>query len=235
VIEKPSIKMTATANELVAKKTTSHTHSAQAAKANTSTLNIQHQPEADAIDPILAAAYQAYQSGDYEAAGKRYHDALGKDQKNRDALLGSAAVAQQQGQDENAVRYYRRVLALDPRDPVAQAALASFGSGDPALKESHLKQLISQQPDSATLNFALGNQYADQSRWAEAQQAYFNALAIEPTNALFSFDVAISLDHIGQRNAAAQYYRQALQFDTSGNSGFSRDQAQQRLNQLTSH
>jgi tetratricopeptide (TPR) repeat protein len=235
VVEKPALKTAPTANESVAKKTTSHTHSAQVARANTSPLNIQHQAEPDSIDPILSVAYQAYQSGDYETAGKRYHEALGKDQKNRDALLGLAAVAQQQGQDENAVRYYRRVLVLDPHDPVAQAALASFGSGDPVLKESHLKQLIAQQPDSAALNFALGNQYADQARWAEAQQAYFNALAIEPTNALFAFDVAISLDHIGQRNAAAQYYRLALQFDTTGNSGFARDQAQQRLNQLTSH
>jgi len=232
----PPLTVAPTANETVAKKTTPHAHSTQAAKANTSkTLNIQHQPEADAIDPILASAYQAYQSADYETAGKRYHDALGKDQKNRDALLGLAAVAQQQGQDETAVHYYRRVLVLDPRDPAAQAALASFGSGDPALKESHLKQLLMQQPDSAALNFALGNQYADQSRWAEAQQAYFNALAIEPGNALFAFNVAISLDHIGQRNIAAQYYRQALQFDTSGNSGFARDQAQRRLNQLSSH
>ena len=170
-----------------------------------------------------------------DTAVKNYRNALNKDPKNRDALLGLAAIAQEQGQDEISVQYYRRVLALDPRDPVAQGAMASFGSTDPSLKESHLKQLISQQPDSSALNFALGNQYADQARWAEAQQAYFNALAIEPNNALFAFNVAISLDHIGQRNAAVQYYRQALQFDTSGKSGFSRDKAQQRINQLTNH
>jgi Tfp pilus assembly protein PilF len=183
----------------------------------------------------LTAAYQAYQNGNYEIANQRYHEAISKDSKNRDALLGLAAIAQQQGQDDMAVNYYRRVLALDPRDAVAQAALASFVSEDNANKESRLKQLISQQPESAALHFALGNQYADQSRWAEAQQAYFNALAQEPSNALFAFSLAISLDHIGQRNAAVQYYRQALQFDTSGNSGFNREKAQQRLNQLTSH
>lgn len=219
------------------KKTTPHANKAPKANPNpiTPALNIQHQPEPNTIDLILTSAYQSYQAGDFETANKHYREALGKDQKNRDALLGLAATAQQQGQDENAVHYYRRVLELDPRDPVAQAALASFGSGDPSLKESHLKQLIAQQPDSAALNFALGNQYADQSRWAEAQQAYFNALAIEPSNALFAFNVAISLDHIGQRNPAAQYYRQALQFDATGNSGFDRDKAQKRLNQLTGH
>jgi len=202
---------------------------------NTTTLNIQHQPEPDSIDLILTNAYQAYQNGDFETASQRYRDALSKEPKNRDALLGLAAIAQQQGQDDNAAIYYRRVLMLDPRDPVALAAMTSFGPGDPASKESRLNQLVTQQPESAALHFALGNQYADQSRWAEAQQAYFNALALEPGNALFAFSVAISLDHIGQRSAAAQYYRKALQLDTSGNSGFNRDQAQQRLNQLTSH
>lgn len=202
---------------------------------NNAALNIQHQPQPDSIDLTLTAAYQAYKNGDLETASQRYRDALSKDPKNRDALLGLAAITQQQGQDENAALYYRRVLTLDPRDPVALAALTSFGPGDPSSKESRLNQLVTQQPESAALHFALGNQYADQSRWAEAQQAYFNALALEPGNALFAFSVAISLDHIGQRNAAAQYYRKALQFDTSGNSGFNREQTQQRLNQLTSH
>jgi Flp pilus assembly protein TadD len=204
-------------------------------KTNSSPLNIQHQPEADSIDPILTSAYQAYQSGDYAAAEQRYQNALTQDPNNRDALLGLAAIAQQHGQDNAALKYYHRVLVLDPHDPVAHAALASLTPGEFDRKESDLKQLIAQQPDSAALHFAQGNQYAEQSRWAEAQQAYFNALAAEPSNALFAFNLAISLDHLGQGNIAAQYYRQALQFDTTGHSGFVHEHAQQRLNQLTKH
>jgi Tfp pilus assembly protein PilF len=204
-------------------------------KAKAPTLNIHHQPESDSIDPILTSAYQAYQNGNYVTAEQHYRNALAQDKNNRDALLGLAAIAQQQGQDETALQYYRRVLLLDPRDPAAQAAMAAFDHSDPTSKESRLNQLIAQQPDSAALHFALGNQYADQSRWAEAQQAYFNALAAEPNNALFAFNLAISLDHLGQRNTAAQYYRQALQLDISGHSGFTHEQAQQRLDQLTSH
>ena len=208
--------------------------STRIAKTEPNKLNIRHQQEADAIDPILASAYQAYQNGNYATAEQRYRNALTHDENNRDALLGLAAIAQQQGQEKAALQYYRRVLLLDPRDAVAHAALAALGSGDAVNKESDLKQLIALQPDSAALHFALGNQLADQSRWAEAQQAYFDALAAEPNNALFAFNLAISLDHLGQRVVAAQHYRQALQLDTSGNSGFARDQAQQRLNQLTS-
>ncbi|MEI7842903.1 MAG: tetratricopeptide repeat protein [Gallionellaceae bacterium] len=205
---------------------------AKTARGGGKTLEIERKQEVSSIDQTLASAYQAYQSGDYANAWQRYREALAINPKNRDALLGLAAISQQQGQDDSALHYYRQVLALDPRDPVAQAALASFGTTDSASKESRLKQLIAQQPDSAALHFSLGNQYVTQSRWSDAQQAYFNALAIEPSNGLFAYNLAISLDHLGQRKVAARYYQQALQFDATGNAGFNHTQAQQRLNEL---
>lgn len=204
-----------------------------AVKTKHQPLDIQRQQEPDSIDAILSAAYQAYQKGDNATAWQRYREALARDAKNRDALLGLAVLAQQQGQDEAALHYYRQVLMLDPRDPVANAGLSTFGNADAASKESRLKQLLVQHPDSAALHFALANQYVEQARWSEAQQSYFNALAQEPSNALFAFNLAVSLDHLGQRKAAARYYQQAIQFDTTGAAGFNRAQAQQRLNELT--
>ena len=212
-------------------KNTAH-HADSKARLPAKPVNIKRNQEPDSIDLILSDAYRAYQNGDYAAAWQRYRMANAQDPKNRDALLGLAVIAQRQNQDDTALNYYRQVLQLDPRDPVARAALFTFGGNDPATKESSLKQLISQQPDAAVLYFTLGNQYAGQKRWSDAQQAYANALAIEPTNALFAFSLASSLDHLGQRKAAANHYRQALQFDTAGHAGFSREQAQRRLNEL---
>lgn len=187
-----------------------------------------------AVDPALLAAWQAYRNGDLGAAWQRYSDVLRRDAKNRDALLGLAAIAQQQSQDATAARYYEQVLALDPRDPLAHAGMSAlFGATNAEGMESHLKLLISQQPQSSALNFALGNRYAEQSRWAEAQQAYFNAYNIDPGNAQFAFNLAVSLDHLGQGKSATQYYQRALQLDKSGNSGFDRGQVQQRLHELT--
>lgn len=201
--------------------------------AQEKSFDIRHEQESDSLDAILARAYKSYKKGDYATASQHYREALSLAPKNRDALLGLAVIAQQQEDDDAALSYYRQVLVLDPRDPVAHAGMAFFNRGDTSTKESRLQQLISQQPDSAALHFALGNQYVEQSRWSDAQQAYFNALAMEPGNALFAFNLAISLDHLGQRKAAAKYYQQAMQFDPSGNSGFSRIQVQQRLNELT--
>lgn len=205
------------------------------AQAPAKILDIQHTEEPNLIDSLLADAYLAYQSGDYANAWQRYRAALAKDSRNRDALLGLAAIAQHQGQYDSAIHYYRQVLALDPRDPVAQAGLAYFGNSDPVGKEVRLKQLLAQQPDSSALHFALGNQYVEQSRWSDAKQAYTNALWLEPSNALFAFNVAVSLDHLGQRKTAAQYYQQALRFDRPGNAGFNRAQVERRLKELTAN
>ena len=186
----------------------------------------------DSVTPALLDAYQAYQRGDYVTASQSYHEVLSKDEHNRDAILGLAAIAQQQGKSETAQNYYRQLLLLDPRDPAAQAALMA-SSPDTGDTESHLKSLLAEQPRSGALNFALGNYYADQSDWGEAQQSYFNAHTLEPANAQYTYNLAVSLDHLGQRKLAVQYYQQALQLDVSGHSGFDPKQAQQRLDELT--
>ncbi len=197
-------------------------------------IQIQRKTENDDLYATLMSAYQAYQNGDLATAWQRYREVLIRDAKNRDALLGMAAIAQQQEQDEVAIQYYQQVLALDPRDPLAHAGMSSFSTSDPSVRESRLKLSLAQTPQSAALHFALGNIYTEQSRWGDAQQAYFNAFKIEPSNAQFAFNLAASLDHLGQHRIAAQYYRQALQLDTQGNAGFERVKIEHRLKQLLS-
>jgi Flp pilus assembly protein TadD len=205
---------------------------AKPSRVATPGISVKRKMETDSITPALLDAYQAYQRGDYVTATQGYRNVLSKDSRNRDALLGLAAIAQQQGQNELAQSYYRQLLILDPRDPAAQAAMTTYGQ-DSGSTESRLKLLLAEQPRSGALHFALGNYYAEQSSWGDAQQSYFNAHSLEPSNAQFTFNLAVSLDHLGQRKLAAQYYQQALQLDVSGNSGFDHAQAQQRLNELT--
>lgn len=197
-------------------------------------IRIEHDNETATVDPTLLAAYQAYRNGDLDTARKHYDEVLHKDTKNRDALLGLGAIAQQQSQDAAAAHYYRQVLALDPRDPIAHAGMSTlFGTADTAGTESRLKLLLAQQPQSAALYFALGNHYTEQSRWSEAQQAYFEAVKRDPDDGRFVFNLAVSLDHLGQSRLAAQYYQRALQLSPADTAGFNRAQVQQRMNELT--
>ena len=192
---------------------------------------MQIEQQAESIDPLLNDAYLAYRKGKFEQAQQLYRKALGLDARNADALLGLAVIAQRRGQDKEAAYYYSRALALDPRDAVAQAGMSALNADDNS--ESRLKNLLNEQQNSASLHFALGNQYAEQSRWGEAQQAYFKAYRLEPGNAELIFNLAVSLDRLGQNASAAQYYQSALQLDASHSAGFDHAQTTQRIQALT--
>lgn len=201
-------------------------------RSETRPVRIERHPSNDGVDPTLLAAWQAYRDGDFATAWQLYRTALQQDGKNRDALLGIAAIARQQGRDDVAAQYYGHVLALDPRDPIAHAGMSTLASGDAASTESKLKLQLAYRPDAATLHFALGNLYAEQSRWSEASLAYSNAYKRNPDDAQLAYNLAISLDHLGQGARALPYYQRVLQLDQSTASGINREQVQQRVNEL---
>ncbi|MCP5227736.1 tetratricopeptide repeat protein [Accumulibacter sp.] len=181
----------------------------------------------------LSRAYGAWQAGRLDEARLAYEQVLRGDAKNADALLGLAAIAGRQGQAERAHALYLRVLESDPTDVTAQAALINLrGQNDAGQSESRLKTLIGKQPDSPALYFALGNLYAGQARWSEAQQAYFQAYALAPANADYVFNVAVSLDHLRQKKLAAQYYGMALSAAENAPVAFDKDAAEKRILEL---
>lgn len=187
------------------------------------------------IDPLPDNAYLAYRSGNTVVAQQLYREMLDRDARNTDALLGLAVIAQQRGEDTLASQYYSHVLALDPRNPMANAGVSVLAADDN--NESRLKALLDEHKDSAILHFALGNRYAEQSRWEEAQETYFNACTLEPGNAEFAFNLAVSLDHLGQSKLAAEYYQRALQLDqVDGDREYSQKldhaQTKQRIDEL---
>ena len=100
-------------------------------------------------------------------------------------------------------------------------------------RESRLKTLLNEQQNSSSLHLALGNYYAEHDRWAEAQQSYFNAYKLAPDRAELAFNLAVSLDRLGQNKAAAQYYRRALQLDPENHAGFDHAKISQRIEELT--
>ena len=139
----------------------------------------------------------------------------------RDALLGLAGLALHEADLATAHRLYRQVLRRKPDDPTALAALVSIegGSGEET-SESRLKMLLDQGVDAGYVYFSLGNLYARNRRWADAQQAYFEALRYHPNNADYNYNLAVSLDRIGQRAAALSYYEAALKYGAGQRAGF---------------
>ena len=176
----------------------------------TSGINIFHKTATSQMKTELSKGYSAFQQGDDRAAQRAYTRALRKDPDNRDALLGIAAVNLRMGNTQTAQQRYRQVLQLYPQEPYAQMGLINTLDHFSPETESQLKVLLEQAPQSAYLHFSLGNVYASQKRWAQAQQAYFDALRYDKNQANYAYNLAISLDHLNQPRTALTYYQKTL-------------------------
>ncbi|MEO8718255.1 MAG: tetratricopeptide repeat protein [Burkholderiales bacterium] len=187
------------------------------------------------VHPGVAAGYGAYQAGDMERARADYEQALREEPGNRDALLGLAAVETRALRYAAAEALYRRLLLADPRDPYAHAGLLALRAQqiDPVAAESRVKGLLAVEPEQGVLHFTLGNQYAQQGRWAEARQAYFKAAAMDPENADYAYNLAVSLEHMRQPEPALRQYRRALALALQRTASFDASAAQSRVQQLT--
>jgi Flp pilus assembly protein TadD len=190
-------------------------------------------PPALAVDPLVERGFESYQRGDLAGAREAYQQALRREPLNRDALLGLAAIDVHSRSYETAEARYARLLELDPRDVYAQAGLMALrGQGDPVQSESRIKTLIAANPNAAGLHFALGNLYAQQSRWAEAQAAYFKAYSGDADNADYAFNLAVSLDQLRQKALALQYYHRAVVLAANRPVSFELSQIHTRIQEL---
>lgn len=189
-------------------------------------------PEAD---PALSRGHARLQGGELDSARRDYEQVLQHDNNNTDALLALAAIAQRQGRTGDAEALRQRAWVANPSDPATQAAVLGGSASDmaPQNTESRLKTLLSAQPESAALNFALGNLYARQNRWPEAQQVYFNAVAADGDNPDYLFNLAVSLDHLRQSRLAGEHYRMALEAAARRPAAFDRARVEKRLGELT--
>lgn len=185
------------------------------------------------VNPTTADAYAALEAGRLDEAQRLYGQSLRTDPNNIDTLLGLASIAQLENKTDEASKYYLRVLELDPRHALAQSGLiAMLGRADPLAAETRLKQLASREP-SPFLYFTLGNLYADQGQWAQAQQAYFQAHSLDAANPDYAYNLAVGLEHLGQQKLALGFYRRAVQLASArGRANFNVSQAQDRVNQL---
>ncbi|MFC0350232.1 tetratricopeptide repeat protein [Undibacterium danionis] len=184
------------------------------------------------INPTLSSAYQAFITGDTATAERQYQSVLVQEPYNRDALFGLAALALNQKDADKSGSFYGRLLELDPNDPDAIAGLTSLQQGDPAQSESRLKKALSMHPNAGAIMFALGNLYAQQARWSEAQQYYFRAYTTQSNNADYAFNLAVSLDRLNQSKLAKDYYQRALDSGQAGTGNFNRSKVQQRIADL---
>jgi len=185
------------------------------------------------IDMRLNKAWNMFQQGDYATADARYAQVLKDEPFNRDALLGRAAISMRNNDFQKARKFYVRLLERDPRDALAQSSLISLlGRQDPVAGISRINLLLEKDPKAPWLHFTLGNLYAAQSRWIEAQQAYFSAWSIDSNNPDYVYNLAIAMDHMGNHEQALKFYQKALDLADSRSVSFPTHQVMQRIQGL---
>ena len=196
---------------------------------------IEVKPSLDGVDRkrMLNEAGRFYVGGAYAEAEAVYRNILSKNATNIDALRGLALVAVASGRYQLAVATYLKILEYYPNDPVAVADLTNLhgvsGKNFHAV-ESALKKVLGKHPKwDSRLHFALGNLYAGDERWTEAQKSYFNAYSGEQTNPDYAYNLAVVLDYLNKPRLAVTYYREALELSARAPSGFSAAQVRARI------
>lgn len=197
-------------------------------------VSFQKSKKEDPVNALLQDAWLAYNRADYPAASSGYEKVLKREPKNRDALLGMAAVAVKSEDYKKAKASYQLLLKLNPRDQVAMSAMANIDKlSSNGTSESKLKFMLQQQPDATHLNFALGNFYARQSKWPEAQSEYFKAWQGNSKNADYVYNLAVSLDQIGKPEQALRFYKECLTLAINQNTSFSRETVEKRIQRIS--
>jgi Tfp pilus assembly protein PilF len=167
--------------------------------------------QAEQIAALLQTAWTAAASQRTAEARRAYDEVLRLDRNNVDAWIGVATIAAREGESANAERAFRRVLDIDPNDSTARAGLVTLlGTSDAVAQESNYRNLLARDTSDPALHYALGNSLAAQGRWAEAQQAFFNAVAGDSGQPEYLHNLAVSLERLRQPQAALNYYRKAL-------------------------
>ena len=207
--------------------------SGRAPKEAPVSLKLSQTINAPRVNPEVLAAYAALTKGDYAQAKQSYEKVVQAEPFNLDAHLGLAAAAARSGENALAAQHYRRALELDPRNGAALAGMLAVSSSvNPQALEIELKTLIGKDPDSAALQFSLGNLYAGDRRWSEAQQAYFEAYRLESENADYRYNLAVALDQMKQSKLALDYYQKALAQAARSGGQFDRVAVQRRIVEL---
>lgn len=186
----------------------------------------------------LDAAYAALLDGRLEAAAASYRQALASNPDERDALLGLAHIAHRQGRNDEARAFYQGVLRLEPNHPVAQAGLLALADADSEYPASRAREIAEQNPESAAAQSALGSALAREGLVADAQQAFFQAMSLEPDHPLHAYNLAVALDRLHKPDLARTYYERALALADQSSAGvrrnFPREATLKRLEQLRS-
>jgi len=181
----------------------------------------------------LNEAYDALLGNDLSHAERVYKRVLKQRPKQLDALLGLANIESQRGLISSARELYEKVLRIDETNSIAQIGLLqTYGQQDAMSRQQILEELISKYEGNSEAHLALGHALAEQSKWKAAQSSYFKAFSLSPSNTVYAYNLAVSLDRLEQYQAAITYYKKALSLNKQASKPLNLERVMNRLIEL---
>lgn len=149
--------------------------------------------------------------GQPAAAQQIYAGILRNAPNDRLALLGRAAAFQRMLRTNEAVAAYEAVLAAYPGDEWALTNLLALLSGQNSTQAlAQLQRLIRLNPEKALVPAQVGMIHLARGEYEPAARHLEKAVALEPKNAKYIFNLAVVYDKWGQSEQALRFYAQCL-------------------------
>lgn len=139
----------------------------------------------------------------------------------------------EQGFDQLAFKSLIAYFSANPADLQATDLLTQLIGKTPSEQMLDLlTHLAIQQPNNARLLFAIGNMYATQNQWSNAQTFFLKALSLNPNNPDIVFNAAVTSEHLEDTTQALNYYQLALDLAEKHPASFSPETIAIQLHQL---
>jgi len=195
-------------------------HSAVGQATNSARKHVSSDPEAQALNRLLADAQAAVDRQDYDTAAQNYQDYLEKKPDDAQVHFNLGYVYSALQRSDDARTEYERAIALDPDDPKMAPAYQNLGltllPKDPAAAVDPLQHAAQLMPQDAKTKWLLGVALENSGKLAPAIEQYQAAAAIQPDDFQTRFALGRALLAAGRPAEAEPELRKGLALRAEG-------------------
>ncbi|HZS57105.1 MAG TPA: tetratricopeptide repeat protein [Bryobacteraceae bacterium] len=153
----------------------------------------------------------------YDAALASFEQASNADPHSAAPVLNSAMLLEFLGKKKEALAAYNRVIGIDPENPLAMNNLAFISAEEGVNLDQAMtfaEKAKQRFPNSPDVSDTLGYVYYQKHLNAQALQIFKDLVAAHQDNPTFRLHLAMALEKSGDKGAARDQARKALQFAT---------------------
>jgi tetratricopeptide (TPR) repeat protein len=187
---------------------------------------------ANSLDVWLRLGILQRELKQYDAALASFQQASAADPHNASPILNEAMLLEGLGKKKEAITAYNKVLGIDPDNPLAMNNVAFLNAEDGVNLDQAMtfaEKAKQRFPNSPDISDTLGYVYYQKHLNTEALQIFRDLVAAHQNNPTFLFHLALALQKNGDKGAARDEARKALQFSTEKGQ---QNQIKSFLNQL---